>query len=124
MGSAEMSNKLPIYNSRIIMIYLEYLSKHYPDVDIDSLLDYAKMIKPEVEDPAHWFSQHQVDLFHEILNLKTNNPNISREVGRYGALSKASGHVRQYALGFVTPGAAYSMLARIASKLIRGQVFR
>ncbi|MBU4425611.1 MAG: GAF domain-containing protein, partial [Proteobacteria bacterium] len=119
-----MSNKSPIYNSRIIKTYLEYLSKHYPDVDIDSLLDYAKMIKPEVEDPAHWFSQHQVDLFHEILQSKTNNPNIYREVGRYGAISKASGLVRQYVLGFVTPGAAYSMLARIASKLSRAQVFR
>ena len=120
----KMSNKSPIYNSQLIKTYLEYLSKHYPDVDIDSLLDYAKMGKPEVEDPAHGFSQHQVDLFHEILQSKTNNPHISREVGRYGAISKASGHVRRYALGFVTPGAAYSMLARIASKLSRAQVFR
>ena len=73
-----MSNKLS-YNSRLIKSYLEYLAKHYPDVDIDSLLDYAKMAKLEVEDPAHWFNQHQVDLFHEIMNSKTNNLNISRE---------------------------------------------
>jgi len=52
------------------------------------------MSRHETEDPGHWYSQHQVNKFHEILAKKTGNPNISREVGRYAALSKGHGIIK------------------------------
>ena len=38
-------NHEPLYNSKIINIYVEYLEDHYPDLDIESLLDFAGMTR-------------------------------------------------------------------------------
>ncbi|MBW1800777.1 MAG: hypothetical protein JRJ85_08600, partial [Deltaproteobacteria bacterium] len=112
-------NDTPLYNSRILNNYLEYLKKFYPDVDIQPILDYAGITIYELEDPAHWFNQHQSDRFHEILVTKTGQKDISREVGRFSASAKASGAVRQYTMGFVSPAAAYWVIGKIASNLTR-----
>ena len=58
----------PLYNSRILNNYIEYLKKFYPEVDIRPILDYAGVTVYEIEDPAHWFNQRQCDRFHEILS--------------------------------------------------------
>jgi two-component system C4-dicarboxylate transport sensor histidine kinase DctB len=73
---------LPIYNSRIIRTYMEYLTIQYPEVTPDALLDSAGMTREEAEDPAHWFTQSQVNRFHDALAEKTGNLNVSREAGR------------------------------------------
>jgi len=112
-----------LYNSRIIKNYVEYAKKVHPDVDIDSILNYAGIARYEVDDQSHWFTQAEVDRFHGILTEKTGDPNISREVGRYAASSQATGTLRQYALGFMTPGSAYWMLEKIASNLSRAFKF-
>jgi PAS domain S-box-containing protein len=114
----------PLYNSRLIENYLEFLKEFHPEIDIDSILKYAKISRYEIEDPAHWFTQHQVDRFQEILVTKSGNPSISREVGRYAASSKASGAVRQYTLGFISPSAAYWVLEKIASRLTRATTMK
>lgn len=119
-----MKDTPPIYNSRNIKNYLEYLGTYYPDIDINSLLEYAEMTQYEVDDPAHWFTQQQVDRFHEILVAKTGNENISREAGRYAATSEASGALKKYTLGFITPAAAYWVLEKISPHLTRGHIFR
>ena len=56
----------------------------------------------------------------EVLAQKITDPNLSRDVGRYAASSKASGAVRQYALGFMSPAAVYRMLEKIAPTMSRG----
>jgi len=112
----------PLYNSRLIKNYVEYIKEFHPDVDINSILSYAWIKTYELEDQGHWFSQWQVDRFHEFLRKKTADPNISRKVGRYAASSKASNVVKQYALGFMTPGAAYWLAEKIAPHLTRASV--
>ena len=74
------SNKTdrPLYNSRLIRNYLEYVNKHHPEVDVESVLKYAEMAKYEVEDPAYWFTQTQIERFHDILVEKTGDSKISR----------------------------------------------
>ena len=57
----------PLYNSRIIASFLKFTERYYDHIDISELLDYAKMAPYQVEDEDHWFSQEQVDLFHEKL---------------------------------------------------------
>ncbi|RLB13650.1 MAG: phosphohydrolase, partial [Deltaproteobacteria bacterium] len=113
-----------LYNSRNIKNYVEYTQKHYPDIDIDSVLSYAGIATYELEDEGHWFTQQQVDRFNEILSQKTGDPNLSREVGRYAASSKASGTIKQYALGFMSPAAAYWLVKNLASRLTRGHTFK
>jgi len=109
----------PLYNSRLTKNYVEYIKKFHPQVDIHPLLRYSGITTYELEDQGHWFTQQQVDRFHEILSQKTGDTNISREVGRYAASSRASGAVKHYALGFMTPASAYWMLEKIASTLSR-----
>ena len=114
-----MSNNTPLYNSRLTKNYTDYLAKYYPEVDIKSLLDYAEMTRSELEDGGHYFSQRQINRFHESLTQKTENPKIAREVGRYTASSEAFGTIRQYMLGFFSASMAYMLLEKMALKLNR-----
>ena len=114
----------PLYNSRLLKNYVEYIKEFHPDVDIHSILDYAWIKNYELEDQGHWFSQWQVDRFHQLLRKKTGDPNISRKVGRYAATSRASSVVKQYALGFMSPGAAYWVAEKLASHLTRASVLK
>jgi PAS domain S-box-containing protein len=114
-----MNEQLPIHNSRIIKTYLEYLGIYHPDIDTDSLLACAGMTRYEAEDPGHWFTQEQIERFHEFLDEKTGDPNISREAGRYAATSTASGTLKRYTLGFMTPAVAYWVIEKIVPHLTR-----
>ena len=117
-------NDKPLYNSRIIKPFIEYMGNSNPDIDIAPVLSYAGMTSYELEDKGHWFTQRQVDLFYEILVQKTENPSISRDAGRYAASSQACGAIRQYVLGLMTPASAYHMLEKIASNLSRAHIFK
>ena len=114
----------PLYNSRIIKNYIEYVEKYHPNADIDSILSHSGITTYEIEDQGHWFTQHQVDCFHEVLIQKVGNPDISREVGRYAALTKAFSAVRQYILGFISPSTAYWLAQNIGSKLTRATTIK
>ncbi len=114
----------PLYSSRIIKTYYDYAKKTYPDLDLDAVLREAEVTTFELEDGGHWLTQKQVDLFNEALRRETNNPDISREAGRYSTSADAYGPIRQYALGFLTPAAAYTLLEKIANNLTRGSVFK
>ena len=119
-----MKAKSPLYNSRNIKNYLEFIEANYSDIDVNALLKHGEMTQYEVDDPAHWFTQQQVDRFHEIVVEKTGNENISREVGRYAASSKASEILKRYTLGFVTPASAYWMFEKISPHLTRSHTFK
>ena len=104
---------IPLYNSRLIKNYIEYISEHHPEVDIAVLLNYAGITSYQLEDGGHWFSQKQIDLFNKILIQQTNDPDIPRKVGRFITLSKAISPIRQYTIGFITPLAAYTVLGKL-----------
>ncbi|MFQ5485165.1 MAG: hypothetical protein ACE5DO_07510, partial [Desulfobacterales bacterium] len=115
-----MTQDSPIYNSRIIKIYLEYLKKIYPDIDIDELLSHAMMTRYEVEDPAHWFNQVQADRFYEILVLRSGNPNIAKDAGRFTASAEGLGPAKQYAMGFLSLASVYLLMRKIYPLMSRG----
>lgn len=115
-----MNEKAPIYNSRLIKNYVEFIGKHYPDVSIDAVLDYAGMTRYEVEDPAHWFNQDQIDLFHKILVKKTDNQKISKEVGRYTASGGGFGAAKQLMIGLMSPTSGYLLTEKYYPILSRG----
>ena len=114
----------PLYNSQLIKNYVEYAKIFLPHINIDAALKHAEISTYEVEDPAHWFRQRQADRFNDALVKSGGNPNISREVGRYAAASKASGSIRQYVLGFMSPLAVYKVLEKFTSNLSRASIFR
>jgi len=119
-----MKIKSPLYNSRNVKNYLEFIDINYPDIDVTALLKHAGMTRYEVDDPAYWFTQQQIDRFHDKLSGMLGNKNISREVGRYAATSKASEILKKYTLGFVTPESAYWLLEKITPHITRGATFK
>ena len=114
----------PLYNSRIIKIFVEYLNKYHPQADIDSVLRDSWITSYELEDQGHWFSQWQVDNFYERLTKETKDKDIARKVGRYAANSEAIGALKHYALGFMNPAAAYWVLEKIANHVTRATTFK
>jgi len=108
-----MQKDAPLYSNRITRNYLDYLSRHHPDCEIDDILLRSGMTRYEVADPAHWFTQGQMDRFHEILVRETGNPNISRDVGRASAQSESMGMAKQYVLGMMTPASVYMLMGKV-----------
>jgi PAS domain S-box-containing protein len=110
-----MSDSTPLYNSRIAKIYLEYLASYYSELNVENILDEADITKEDVEDPAHWFSQSQVDRFQEVLIKQTGDPHIAREAGRYAASSKALGVAKHYMLGLLSLASLYLLIGKVYS---------
>ena len=115
-----MSEPTSLYNSRLNKIYLQYLRKHYPDIDVDAILEEAGIASYEIEDPAHWFTQEQQDRLQEILVARTGNPNIAREAGRFSTSSEGLGAAKQYALGLMSPRTIYLLVEKMHALMSRG----
>jgi PAS domain S-box-containing protein/putative nucleotidyltransferase with HDIG domain len=120
----DIADKVPLYNSRLTNNYVEYLRVYHPDIDIAPILNYADIKSYQLDDEGHWFTQKQVDRFHEILAEKTNSPDIAREVGRFAVTSRSSGALRQYLLGFISPVTAYAVIEKINARLVRSAVMK
>jgi len=112
------------YSSRIIKSYVEYLKRFYPDVEIGPLLKHAGIETFQLDDEGHWLTQNEVDLFHDILEQTTQDPDISRKVGRFSVTSRASGALGQYMLGFMNPAMSYGVLEKINGRLSRATVMK
>jgi len=113
---------IPLYNSRIISTYIEFLEKFYPKVHVDALLRKSEITRHEVEDPGHWFTQRQVDSFHDIIVASTGNPGIAREAGRFTVSSERVGAFKQYALGSISLVSIYMKIGKLAQAVSRGAV--
>jgi hypothetical protein len=117
----------PLYNSRIINNYVKLIRDKYSYINISELLSFADMEIYQVEDEAHWFSQNQINRFHERLKEVTGNKDIAREAGRYSASPDALGIMRRYVLGLIGPKNAYELIGNYASKFTKSttvQAFR
>jgi len=110
---------IPLYNSRIIDNYIRLIKKKYSEVDIGDLLKYADMKSYEIADQGHWFSQKQIDRFHERLSQVTHSSHISREAGRLSASPEAMGLIRQYVLALADPSQVYALIGRATEKVTR-----
>lgn len=109
-----------IYNSRITKVYLAYLRKNYPDLDIEPILEYAGIKEYEVEDPAHWFSQKQVDRFNRSIIETTKDLNIARKAGRYATSTEGIGAAKQYLLGLLNLSSLYLLIGKVYLLFSRG----
>ncbi len=106
-------DKKPLYNSRIIRVFVEYLEKQHPEIDICALLDHAGITMYELHDGAHWFTQTQVDRFYDIALSKTKDPQLAKKAGRFAASSKGTGAAKQYLIGFMSVAQAYLLMGKI-----------
>ena len=112
-----------LYSSRNIQVWLKFLESRYPSVEIHRVLEYAGMKSYEVFDDGHWFSQKQIDLFHEKVVKCTRNLTIAREAGRFATSVETKSMIRRYLLGFMGPQQAYAMLERSSNLITRSSTF-
>ncbi|MGB8298338.1 MAG: HD domain-containing phosphohydrolase [Polyangia bacterium] len=112
-----------LYNSLIIDNYIRLIERKYPQIRVATLLDYAGITAHEVADEGHWFTQNQIDRFHEKLSFLTSNAAIAREAGRYAASPDALGAMKLFFLGTVGPSKAYELIGRGASRFTRSSTF-
>jgi HD-GYP domain-containing protein (c-di-GMP phosphodiesterase class II) len=119
----QIQPRTPLYNSRIIANYVKYTRRNYDHVDTDELFRAAGMESYQVQDEDYWFTQGQVNLFHEALVRLTQNKSIAREAGRFAAASDSSGLVKSYALGFVNPATVCKMASKASAHFTKSCVW-
>jgi signal transduction histidine kinase len=109
----------PLYNSQIYNSYLKLLKEKYPHVSISEILSHAGMRESEIADRAHWFSQRQVNLFHDKLVQLSGNPSIALEAGRYAGSPGSFGILRDLVLSLAGPETVFAMLNRLVANVSR-----
>ena len=117
------TEKTPFYNSRIVNTYIKFIKRNYSYLNISEILEYAKMKPYEVADEGQWFSQEQINLFHEKLSQVTDKQNIAREAGRYAASPEAIGVMRHYILGMLGPSKVYELIGKATSNFTRSSIY-
>ena len=117
--SNSLNNALPLYNSRILKVFLGYIQKDFPEINPDAVLREAQIEIYEIEDPAHWFTQEQADRFYDAALKLTGEPKIARYAGRF-ASSEALGATKQYILGLMTPSTIYLLMEKVYPLFSRG----
>jgi two-component sensor histidine kinase len=113
----------PLYNSKIIASFVRFVERYYGHIDINELLNYAKMAPYQVCDEDYWFNQEQVDLFHEKLVVLTKNQNVAREAGRDAVSTDSLGVAKSYALGFVNPAKVCEMIGKAVANIVKSCVW-
>ncbi len=109
-----------LYNSRITQTYIDYLRATYPDLKIDKILQKSGMTKDELADDAHWFTQSQVDRFHEVLVAETGDKNIARHAGRFVASAQGLNLLKQYVIGLINIETVFASMTKIIPLFTKG----
>lgn len=112
VGAMKMLNDAdrPLYNSRIVDLFIQMVKAEYPHVDTGRLMAESGIKAYEVTDLGHWFTQAQMDRFVERLVQLTGNEGISREAGRYAASAQILGPMRKRILGVISPAKAFALV--------------
>ena len=102
----------PLYNSRTILTYVKFIKEHHNHVDVGQVLSHAGMGEFQVQDENHWFTQEQVNRFHEKLIEYTGDKDIARKAGRYTASAECLGPVKSYAARLLSPARLCEIIGR------------
>jgi signal transduction histidine kinase len=116
-------NDRPLYNSRIIDLYVKLVAKRYPRVDLKQVFQDSGIEPHGVNDEGHWFTQKQVNLFFAHLQQATGNPGLAREAGQYGASVESLGVMRKYMLGLIGPAHAFGSIKNASSNLTKSSSY-
>jgi len=112
-----ITDTTPLYNSRILLIFIEYFERKYPNLDIDYILKASGITREQIEDQAHWFNQSEVDAFHDVCTKQTKDSDLARHAGRSFPESKRLGPIT-YSLGFLLP-TVYLQIEKSAGRMTR-----
>ncbi len=124
MNAPQDNDNQQLYNSKLLDAYLRLLRNFYPQVNIQEILAHAQIKPYEVADQWYWFTQKQVNAFHEKVVELTGNPQIAREAGRYAMASKSDSVINLYALGFLGPHKIFELIEKSSKKFTRSAEFK
>ncbi len=120
----QYNDNKPLYSSRGIETYLKLIKQKYNYIDIDKLLKYAQMESYQVRDEGHFFSQKQMNLFHEKLVQLTGNSRIAHEAGRFASTPEVLGSLRRSVLCLVGPTKYYELIGKYASRITKSSRYQ
>ncbi len=113
----------PLYNSRIMDNYVKLIRRKYPHVPLQDLLAHAGMEPYQIADQGHWFTQDQINRFHDNVADFSGNPDIAREAGRFAASAEALGAMRQWTLGLLGPAKTFAMISKATANITRSSTY-
>ena len=123
MHEGSLGRDAHLYNSRVIDTYVKLLRKNYSYVNIDEVLNYARIKVHEIRDQGHWFTQEQIDRFYAIVLQKTGNDQIAKEAGQYAASPEALGVIRQYAMGWIGPAKVFEHIGTVSARMTKSSIY-
>lgn len=118
-----MEPEPPLYNSAIVRTFVKFVQLRYLHINIGELLESAGMKAYEVEDEGHWFTQGQVDVFHETLVKMTGNPQIARDAGRFTSSQESMGSLSRYGLGMAGPARVFEGITALTRRYTRSATY-
>lgn len=114
----------PLYNSTILYVYIRLIHERYPYVDVDEILNYAKIKPYEITDQGHWFTQEQTDRFYEKVVQLTGNENIDREAGRYISAPHVIRMFEHFVFGKLGPLQLYQLFGKITQYFVKSSTYQ
>ncbi|EMS80990.1 sensor histidine kinase [Desulfotignum phosphitoxidans] len=118
-----MEKDKELYNSLVLDTYVKLINEKYPEILIDDLMEYAGIENYEIGDYSVWFTQAQVNRFHEKLSSLTDNLKIAREAGRFAAHPRCLGEIRGMILSLGGIRNAFKMIGNYAKRLNRSSIY-
>ena len=112
-----------LYNSLVLDTYIRLIKDKYPEILVEDLMEYAGIETYELGDTSVWFTQAQVNRFHEKLSTITDNLKIAREAGRFAADPKCLGELRGMILSLGGIHNAFKFLGRYVGRLNRSATY-
>ncbi len=112
-----------LYNSLVLDTYIKLIKAKYPDILVEDLMAYADIENHEIGDASVWFTQEQVNRFHEKLSMLTDNLKIANEAGRFAANPKCLGELRGMILSLGGICNAFKLMGKYAKRLSRSSTY-
>ncbi len=112
-----------LYNSLVLDTYIRLIKVKYPEILVEDLMEYAGIEKYEIGDPTVWFTQTQVNRFHEKLGTITDNLKVAREAGRFAAEPNSLGELRGMIVSLGGICNAFRFMGRYARRLNRSSSY-
>lgn len=124
MNELSYIDYIPLYNSRMVQDFINYIKTEYPDFDVEKLVNGSTMEWFEIEDDGHWFTRRQMDLFYQEIDRNFTDPDIYRKAGRFFARTEQNAILKQYILGSIDTSKAYESIERSFRLLTRATEFK
>ena len=113
-----------IYNTILINPFISLFKYKYPHVNIEDILNFARIDVAQVGDPLVWLTQRQINDFCDRLRLYFDNPQyIAREAGHFIYSDKSLGLFKKFTLKLLTVGYLFQNASKYGASITKVQEY-